>query len=149
VFDRSEAVPDGRRQGGVKTVAIGGVGRVQGRLEVIDEPLLRGRLDLLRQVFPQLIRSRSVGLCIPMAASGAGATSLDVASAYVADAGWRYIAPRDAWLHAPMNLVGFTVLIGVAYSVAWFKKQPWRQRPSVREHRGKTGSGEIRPMAAE
>jgi hypothetical protein len=75
--------------------------------------------------------------------------SMDVASAYVAGANWRYIAPRDAWLHGVMHLVGFAVLIGVAYGVGWFKKQPWRERPPVREHRVPAGAGEVRPMAAE
>jgi hypothetical protein len=75
--------------------------------------------------------------------------SMDAMSAYVAQADWRYIAPRDAWLHALVNLTGFAVLIGVAYSVGWFKRQPWRERPPVREHRGKTEPGEVRPMAAE
>jgi hypothetical protein len=74
---------------------------------------------------------------------------MDVMSAHLAEANWAYIAPRDVWLHASINLTGFAVLIAVAYTVDWFKKQPWRERPPVRERRGKTGSGEVRPMAAE
>ena len=75
--------------------------------------------------------------------------SMDVMSAYVADAGWRYIAPHDAWLHALINLTGFAVLIGVAYAVGWFKTQPWRERSPVREHRADKASGKARPLAAE
>ena len=55
-----------------------------------------------------------------------------------AGAGRQYVAPRDVWLHAFINLSGFAVLIGTAYAVGWFK-EPWRERPSVREHRGKAG----------
>jgi hypothetical protein len=78
---------------------------------------------------------------------------MDVMSASVADAGWRYVVPRDVWLHAIINLSGFAVLIGVAYTVGWFKAQPWRERPPARraadEQRGKTPAGTTRPMAAE
>ncbi len=75
--------------------------------------------------------------------------SMDTISTYVAGNEWNYIAPRDVWLHAMMNLSGFAVLIGVAYTVAWFKKQPWRDRPPVREQRGTLAGGEARAMAAE
>lgn len=75
--------------------------------------------------------------------------SMDTASAYFAQAGGNYIAPRDVWLHALMNLSGFAVLIGVAYTVAWFKKQPWRDRPPMREQRGKVAPAEARAVAAE
>jgi len=34
---------------------------------------------------------------------------------------------RNAGTSALMNLTGFALLIAVAYSVAWFKNQPWRQ----------------------
>jgi hypothetical protein len=36
---------------------------------------------------------------------------------------------RGAAALAAVNLLGFAVLIAVAYVVAWFKSQPWR-RPS-------------------
>jgi hypothetical protein len=75
--------------------------------------------------------------------------AMDVAGVYVVEANWRYIAPRDAWLHGLMHLVGFAVLIGVAYGVGWFKGQPWRERSPVRERRAKADTGEARPMAAE
>lgn len=72
---------------------------------------------------------------------------MDVMSTSIADAGWRYIAPRDAWLHALVKLTGFAVLIGVAYMVAWFKREPWLERPSVRGHEPLTSTA-ARPMAA-
>ncbi len=75
--------------------------------------------------------------------------SMDTIGTYLAGTGWNYIAPRDVWLHALMNLSGFAVLIGVAYTVAWFKKQPWRDRPPARVPRGKMASGGARAMAAE
>ncbi len=37
---------------------------------------------------------------------------------------------RDVWTRAFVNLFGFAVLIAVAYSVSWFKRQPWRERPA-------------------
>jgi len=33
---------------------------------------------------------------------------------------------RDVWSRAGVNLAGFAILIGVAYLVAWIKRQPWR-----------------------
>jgi len=33
---------------------------------------------------------------------------------------------RDVWTRAGINLIGFVILIGVAYFVGWIKKQPWR-----------------------
>ena len=75
--------------------------------------------------------------------------SMDTISTYVAEQGWNYIAPRDVWLHALMNLTGFAVIVGVAYTVAWFKHQPWRDRAPVREQSGKAASGEARAMAAQ
>jgi hypothetical protein len=38
---------------------------------------------------------------------------------------------RDVWTRAAVNLTGFAVLIAVAYSVSWFKSQPWRTRPAA------------------
>ncbi|MEO0990807.1 MAG: OpgC domain-containing protein [Pseudomonadota bacterium] len=35
---------------------------------------------------------------------------------------------RTAWTTALVNLTGFAILIGVAYTVAWFKGSPWRKR---------------------
>ena len=74
---------------------------------------------------------------------------LDVMSAQVEAGGWRYISPRDAWMQALVNLTGFAVLIGVAYTVGWFKRQPWRERPAVREPAGSVGRTGTRAMAAE
>jgi hypothetical protein len=74
---------------------------------------------------------------------------MDTASAYLAQAQWNYIVPRDVWLHALINWSGFAVLTGVAYTVAWFKKQPWGDRQRVREQRGRTALAEARAMAAE
>ncbi len=34
---------------------------------------------------------------------------------------------RESWIVVTANLVGFALLIGCAYSVAWFKDQPWRK----------------------
>lgn len=36
---------------------------------------------------------------------------------------------RDVWTRLAVNSFGFAVLIAVAYSVGWFKKQPWRREP--------------------
>jgi len=38
---------------------------------------------------------------------------------------------RDVWVRAVVNLGGFAVLIGVAYLVSWFKKEPWRDKPKA------------------
>ncbi len=38
---------------------------------------------------------------------------------------------RDVWSRAAINLAGFGVLIATAYTVAWFKSQPWRTRPAA------------------
>lgn len=75
--------------------------------------------------------------------------SMDTIGTYRAATEWNYFAPRDVWLHALINLSGFAVLIGVAYTVAWFKKQPWRERPPARDKSGNVPSSEPRAMAAE
>ncbi|MEL6600659.1 MAG: OpgC domain-containing protein [Pseudomonadota bacterium] len=38
---------------------------------------------------------------------------------------------RDVWTFWVVNCWGFAVLIAVAYSVSWFKSQPWRNKPKA------------------
>jgi hypothetical protein len=35
---------------------------------------------------------------------------------------------RDPWSNAVVNLIGFAMIIGVAYGAAWYKSQPWRKK---------------------
>ena len=42
---------------------------------------------------------------------------------------------KDWWTVWAVNLTGFAVLIATAYTVAWFKGQPWRKPPAPRAHR--------------
>ena len=42
---------------------------------------------------------------------------------------WLDMIGRDVWTRALVNLTGFAVLIAVAYTVSWFKDQPWRRQP--------------------
>jgi len=39
---------------------------------------------------------------------------------------------RDVWTRAAVNLLGFAVLIAVAYIVSWFKSVPWRAQPAAK-----------------
>jgi len=61
-------------------------------------------------------------------------------------------AERDDWIHTPANLIGYAILIGVAYAVSWFKSEPWRklrpaaQAESARPKRAESGQ---RPAPAE
>jgi hypothetical protein len=41
------------------------------------------------------------------------------------------ILGRDGWVVPIGNLLGFATLIIVAYLVAWFKSQPWRNQGKV------------------
>ena len=50
---------------------------------------------------------------------------------------------KDWWTVWAVNLGGFGVLIVTAYTVSWFKGQPWRKPPKPREER------EARPAFAE
>ncbi|MEM9062115.1 MAG: OpgC domain-containing protein [Pseudomonadota bacterium] len=60
----------------------------------------------------------------------------------MADYGWDYLTPRDAWMTAMVNLTGVAILIGTAYFCSWIKRQPWRDRaPSTTPApTGKTGN---------
>ncbi len=61
---------------------------------------------------------------------------------------------RDAWKVALVNLVGFGILIAVAYLVGWFKSQPWRgqraRKPEAETtDRAADGRGQPRLVAAQ
>lgn len=62
---------------------------------------------------------------------------MDSLEAYFAERaavdGWTYMTGRDVWVRALVNITGFCVLIATAYSVGWFKSQPWRRevKPEV------------------
>ncbi|MEM1317871.1 MAG: OpgC domain-containing protein, partial [Pseudomonadota bacterium] len=47
--------------------------------------------------------------------------------AQIIGAGFRYFG-NNFWQALVGNLLGFAALIAVAYSVAWFKSQPWRKQ---------------------
>ena len=76
---------------------------------------------------------------------------MDAMDAFIAETDWIYIQQRDVWVRALVNLTGFGILIATAYSVSWFKRQPWRERapapPSGTST--KTATGARAPMAAE
>jgi len=50
---------------------------------------------------------------------------------------------REVWSRAGINLAGFAALIAVAYTVAWFKGQPWRAQPAAK------AAGEKAPGGAD
>jgi hypothetical protein len=37
---------------------------------------------------------------------------------------------RDTWTVVGGNLIGFALIVGVAYLAGWFKSQPWRAKPT-------------------
>ena len=53
---------------------------------------------------------------------------MDWIDRWLAETDWTYTTERDVWVRAMVNLTGFAVLIGTAYAVSWFKRQPWRER---------------------
>ena len=77
---------------------------------------------------------------------------MDSLEAYFAERaaldGWTYFTGRDVWVRALVNLSGFGVLIGVAYSVGWFKSQPWRREVKP-ELTAETSRPVARPTPAE
>lgn len=75
---------------------------------------------------------------------------MDSMSAYIEAQGWTYLQPRDVWMLLLVNGTGFGVLIATAYTVGWFKRQPWRDATSASKKQTETkGSGVQRPVAAE
>ena len=57
---------------------------------------------------------------------------MDWIDRWLAESDWTYMTERDVWVRALVNLTGFAILIGTAYLVSWFKRQPWRERaPTV------------------
>ncbi|MEM0990591.1 MAG: OpgC domain-containing protein [Pseudomonadota bacterium] len=54
---------------------------------------------------------------------------MDSMGVWIEAQGFTYLAPRDVWVVGFVNLIGFGVLIATAYTVSWFKRQPWRQKP--------------------
>jgi hypothetical protein len=48
---------------------------------------------------------------------------------------------RDALSALWINLVGFAILIAIAYAVAWFKSEPWRRQSSAAKAKPAAGAG--------
>lgn len=48
---------------------------------------------------------------------------------------WLDVIGRDVWTQLLVNGTGFTALVAVAYTVSWFKGEPWRnaRKPQVNE----------------
>lgn len=57
---------------------------------------------------------------------------MDSMDAYIETAGWAYLAPRDVWMFLLVNSTGAAILIATAFSVGWFKSQPWRRKAPVK-----------------
>lgn len=55
------------------------------------------------------------------------------------DAWWLDVIGKDVWTRLLVNSTGFAVLIATAYTVGWFKSQPWRQQRTPQS--GQTGTG--------
>jgi len=53
---------------------------------------------------------------------------MDSMGVWIETRGFDYLAPRDVWMVGFVNLTGFGVLIATAYTVGWFRDQPWRRR---------------------
>ncbi len=53
---------------------------------------------------------------------------MDTIDAWIMGQQFSYLAPRDVWVVGLTNIWGFGVLIATAYSVSWFKRQPWRPK---------------------
>ena len=66
--------------------------------------------------------------------------------------GWAMdVLGRDVWTRGAVNLSGFAILVGVAYVVGWFKRQPWREPPRAARDETAGGAAEAaarRPGAA-
>jgi hypothetical protein len=50
---------------------------------------------------------------------------------------------RDFWPALAVNLVGFAILIAIAYLVAWFKAEPWRKTPAPAAAQPAGAGGEV------
>ncbi|MEM9139636.1 MAG: OpgC domain-containing protein [Pseudomonadota bacterium] len=64
----------------------------------------------------------------------------DSMDAWLAESDWTYMTRRDVWIRLLVNFSGFGVLIGTAYFVSWFKRQPWRDRAEKRQGAAQTGA---------
>ncbi|MGB0505770.1 MAG: OpgC family protein [Pikeienuella sp.] len=63
---------------------------------------------------------------------------MDSMDAYIDHVGWTYLQPRDVWMVLLVNGTGIAILIATAFSVGWFKSQPWRQRRPAKIAQDKT-----------
>ena len=68
--------------------------------------------------------------------------SADSMATWIEAQGFTYLEPRDVWTRLLVNVTGFCVLIATAYSVSWFKSQPWREprRPTPKTPESAQGS---------